>query len=139
MFDLRVRPWREKQATGEVIVVRVADDIVQSFESEREARRFQDTLVERTRQFNLQLHPEKTRLREFGPFAARNRRQRGEGKSATFGFLGCTHVCARKRSNGRFTVLRQTIRKRPPAKLAGVKLALRHRLHVPIPEQPRSQ
>jgi group II intron reverse transcriptase/maturase len=135
VFDLWVQRWRKRQATGEVIVVRFADDIVLGFESEQEARRFQGELTERFRQFNLELHPEKTRLLEFGPFAARNRHGRGEGKPETFDFLGFTHICATKRSNGRFTVLRQTIRKRLQAKLAEVKLALRHRLHDPIPAQ----
>lgn len=135
VFDLWVQTWRKKQANGEVIVVRFADDIVLGFQSEMDAKRFQDALVERFRQFNLELHPDKTRLLEFGPFAARNRRQRGEGKPETFDFLGFTHICATKRSNGRFTVLRQTIRKRLQAKLAEVKLALKQRMHVPIPEQ----
>jgi len=137
VFDLWVQRWRKKQATGEVIVVRFADDIVLGFESEREARQFQSELTERFHKFNLELHPEKTRLLEFGPHAARNRQQRGEGKPETFDFLGFTHICATTRSSGRFTVLRQTIRKRVQAKLAEVKLALRHRLHDPIPEQGR--
>ncbi|MFZ1834554.1 MAG: group II intron reverse transcriptase/maturase, partial [Pseudomonadales bacterium] len=135
VFDLWVQAWRKKQATGDIIVVRFADDIVVGFQREVEAKRFQDALVERFRRFNLELHPEKTRLLEFGPFAARNRRHRGEGRPETFDFLGFTHICATKRSNGRFTVLRQTIRKRLQAKLAEVKLALKRRLHVPIPEQ----
>ena len=135
VFDLWVQAWRKKQANGEVIVVRFADDIVLGFQSEMDAKRFQGALVERFRQFNLELHPDKTRLLEFGPFAARNRRQRGEGKPETFDFLGFTHICATKRSNGRFTVMRQTIRKRLQAKLAEVKLALKQRVHVPIPEQ----
>lgn len=135
VFDLWVQAWRKNRAAGEVIVVRFADDIVLGFQSEVEAKRFQTELVERFRRFNLQLHPDKTRLLEFGPFASRNRRGRGEGKPETFDFLGFTHICATKRSNGRFTVLRQTIRKRLQAKLAEVKLALRRRLHAPIPEQ----
>lgn len=118
-----------------MIVVRFADDIVLGFESEREARQFQGELMERFRQFNLELHPEKTRLLEFGPFAARNRRSRGEGKPETFDFLGFTHICAKTRSGGRFTVMRQTVRKRLQAKLGEVKLALRQRLHAPVPEQ----
>jgi RNA-directed DNA polymerase len=135
VFDLWVQAWRKKQATGEMIVVRFADDIVLGFESERDAKRFQGELTERFRQFNLELHLEKTRLLEFGPFAARNRQARGEGKPETFDFLGFTHICAKKRSNGRFTVLRQTVRKRLQAKLSAVKTELRRRLHVPIPEQ----
>jgi RNA-directed DNA polymerase len=135
VFDLWVQAWRKTQATGEVIVVRFADDIVLGFQSEREAKRFQVELEERFRQFHLEMHPDKTRLLEFGPFAASNRRRRGEGKPETFDFLGFTHICAKKRSNGRFTVLRQTIRKRLQAKLSEVKLALRRRMHAPIPEQ----
>jgi group II intron reverse transcriptase/maturase len=135
VFDLWVQAWRQKQAEGDVIVVRFADDIVLGFQSEMEAKRFRTELEERFREFNLELHPGKTRLLEFGPFAAGNRRKRGEGKPETFDFLGFTHICAKKRSNGRFTVLRQTIRKRLQAKLSEVKAELRRRMHDPIPEQ----
>ena len=86
------------------------------------------------RKFNLELHPEKTRLLEFGPFAIDQRQWRGEGKPETFNFLGFTHICVKKRSNGRFTVLRQTIRKRLQAKLNEVKAELQRRMHEPIPE-----
>src|SRR5690606_32809053 len=106
VFDLWAQAWRKKQAKGDVIVVRFADDIVLGFQSEVEAKRFRADLEERFREFNLELHAEKTRLLEFGPFAAENRRRRGEGKPETFDFLGFTHICAKKRSNGRFTVLR---------------------------------
>jgi group II intron reverse transcriptase/maturase len=135
VFDLWAQAWRRQQAKGDVIVVRFADDIVLGFQSEVEAKRFRTELEERFREFNLELHAEKTRLLEFGPFAAENRRRRGEGKPETFDFLGFTHICARKRSNGRFTVLRQTIRKRLQAKLSEVKAELRRRMHDPIPEQ----
>ena len=91
-------------------------------------------LIERMRKFSLELHPEKTRLLEFGPFAAENRKKRGEGKPETFNFLGFTHICGQKRGNGRFTVLRQTIRKRLQAKLSEVKAELKRRMHDPIPE-----
>src|SRR5260221_4412003 len=87
------------------------------------------------RKFNLELHPEKTRLLEFGPFAIDQRQWRGEGKPETFNFLGFTHICVKKRSNGRFTVLRQTIRKRLQTKLNEVKAELQRRMHEPIPEQ----
>ena len=137
VFDLWAQAWRKQQAKGDVIVVRFADDIVLGFQSEVEAKRFRVELEERFRQFNLELHAGKTRLLEFGPFAAGNRRRRGEGKPETFDFLGFTHICARKRSNGRFTVLRQTIRKRLQAKLSEVKAELRRRMHDPIPEQGR--
>jgi RNA-directed DNA polymerase len=86
------------------------------------------------RKFNLELHPEKTQLLEFGPFAIDNRKRRGEGKPETFNFLGFTHICVKKRSNGMYTVLRQTIRKRLQAKLNEVKAELQRRMHEPIPE-----
>jgi RNA-directed DNA polymerase len=134
VFDLWVQAWRRKQARGDVIVVRFADDIVLGFQNESEAGRFRQELAERLGKFGLELHPEKTRLLEFGPFAAENRKRRGQGKPETFDFLGFAHICAKKRSNGRFTVLRQTIRKRLQAKLNAVKAELRRRLHDPIPE-----
>jgi group II intron reverse transcriptase/maturase len=137
VFDLWVQAWRKKRAHGDVIVVRFADDIVLGFQSEMEARQFREELEERFRKFDLELHPDKTRLIEFGPFAADNRRRRGEGKPETFDYLGFTHICAKKRSNGRFTVLRQTIRKRLQAKLNEVNAELRRRMHDPIPEQGR--
>ena len=87
------------------------------------------------RKFDLELHPEKTRLLEFGPFAINNRQRRGEGKPETFNFLGFTHICGKKRSKGMFTVLRQTMRKRLQAKLKEVKAELRRRMHEPMPEQ----
>src|SRR6266700_222099 len=90
---------------------------------------------ERMQKFNLELHPEKTRLLEFGPYAIDQREWRGEGKPETFNFLGFTHICVKKRSNGRFTVLRQTIRKRLQTKLNEVKAELKRRMHEPIPEQ----
>ena len=86
------------------------------------------------KKFHLELHPDKTRLLEFGPFAIDNRQRRGEGKPETFNFLGFTHICVKKRSNGRFTVLRQTIRKRLQTKLNEVKAELQRRMHEPIPE-----
>jgi group II intron reverse transcriptase/maturase len=134
VFDLWVQRWRTVEARGDVIVVRFADDIVLGFQHKADAERFRRELGERFAKFNLELHPEKTRLVEFGPFAAQNRRRCGEGKPATFGFLGFTHICGKKRSNGRFTVLRQTDRKRMQAKLADVKVELRRRMHRPIPE-----
>jgi RNA-directed DNA polymerase len=134
VFDLWVQAWRRKQARGDVIVVRFADDIVLGFQNESEAVRFRQELAERLGKFGLELHPEKTRLLEFGPTAAASRKWRGQGKPETFDFLGFTHICATKRSNGRFTVLRQTIRKRLQAKLSEVKAELRRRMHDPIPE-----
>jgi group II intron reverse transcriptase/maturase len=137
VFDLWVQQWRRRHARGEVIVVRYADDIVLGFQVKSDAERFHAELAERFGRFGLQLHPEKTRLLEFGPYAARNRRRAGLGKPETFNFLGFTHICATKRSNGRFTVLRQTMRKRLQAKLGEVKTELRRRQHAPIPEQGR--
>ncbi len=134
VFDLWVRAWRRKQTHGDVIAVRYADDIVVGFQSKADAERFRAELAERFRKFQLELHPEKTRLLEFGPYAVKNRKQRGEGKPETFDFLGFTHICAKKRSNGYFTVLRQTIRKRLQAKLNAVKAELRLRMHAPIQE-----
>jgi group II intron reverse transcriptase/maturase len=133
VFDLWVQAWRRKQTRGDVIVVRFADDIVLGFQNQSDAERFRQELTERLGKFRLELHPEKTRLLEFGPLAARNRKLRGQGKPETFDFLGFTHICAKKRSNGRFTVLRQTIRKRLRAKLSEVKAELRRRMHDPIP------
>jgi group II intron reverse transcriptase/maturase len=134
VFDLWVQSWRQKRAHGEVIVVRFADDIVVGFNSKADADQFRAELTERMRKFNLELHPEKTRLLEFGPYAIDSRQWRGEGKPETFNFLGFTHICVKKRSNGRFTVLRQTIRKRLQAKLNAVKAELQRRMHDPIPE-----
>jgi group II intron reverse transcriptase/maturase len=135
VFDLWVQNWRRTRANGEVIVVRFADDAVLGFQHRSDAERFRKELSERFAKFHLEPHPEKTRLLEFGPFAARNRQRRGEGKPETFGFLGFTHIGAKKRSNGRFTVLRQTIRKRLQAKLGEVKTELRRRMHRPIRAQ----
>ena len=133
VFDLWVQAWRRKQTQGDVIVVRFADDIVLGFQYASDAKRFRQELAERLGKFRLELHPDKTRLLEFGPFAAENRKRRGEGKPETFDFLGLTHICGKKRSNGRFTVRRQTIRKRLQAKLGEVKAELRRRMHDPIP------
>ena len=134
VFDLWVQAWRRKRVHGDVIVVRFADDIVVGFNSKADADQFRAELTERLKKFNLELHPEKTRLLEFGPFAIDQREWRGEGKPETFNFLGFTHICVKKRSNGRFTVLRQTIRKRLQTKLNEVKAELQRRMHEPIPE-----
>src|SRR5204862_4436936 len=137
VFDLWIQTWRKKRTQGEVMVVRYADDIVVGFQAKSDAERFWTELRERMRKFHLELHPEKTRLLEVGPFAIENQKKRGEGKPETFNFLGFTHICAKKRSNGMFTVLRQTIRKRLQAKLNEVKAELRRRMHIPILEQGR--
>src|SRR5271165_3127324 len=137
VFDLWVRVWHQKRAHGDMIVVRFADDIVLGFQHKSDAERLWKELAERLRKFRLELHPDKTRLLEFGPFAAEHRKRRGQGKPETFDFLGFTHICGKKRSNGMFTVVRQTVRKRLQAKLSAVKTELRRRMHTPIPEQGR--
>ena len=135
-FDLWVRQWRTRRALGDVIVVRFADDFVLGFEHRHEAERFLEALRERFARFNLTLHADKTRLIEFGRFAAAARKRRGEGKPETFDFLGFTHSCAVRR-DGRFTIRRQTMRRRMQAKLREVRDTLRKRLHDPVPEQGR--
>jgi group II intron reverse transcriptase/maturase len=134
VFDRWVQRWRNTQARGEVIVVRYADDFIVGFQHKEEAERFIKDLRQRFAKFGLELHSEKTRLIEFGPWAAENRRRKGQGKPQTFDFLGFTHVCGRKRSNGYFTVYRQSMRKRLQAKLAEVKAELRRRMCRPVPE-----
>ena len=136
VFDLWVQRWRQTQARGDVVVGRFADDFVVGFEHREEAERFLAELRERFARFGLALHPDKTRLIEFGRHADRNRRDRGDGKPETFNFLGFTHSCSKTRK-GRFTVLRQTRRHRWQAKLHEVKTELRRRLHDSIPEQAR--
>jgi len=134
VFDLWVQRWRTKQARGDVMAVRFADDFVVGFQHHEEAERFLAELRERFSKFGLALHPDKTRLIEFGRYAARNRRWRGERKPETFNFLGFTHSCAKTRS-GKFTVLRQTMRTRWQAKLKEIKHELRRRMHTPVSEQ----
>ncbi len=134
VFDLWIQHWRKTQTNGDVIVVRFADDFVVGFQHRHEAERFLTDLRQRFAKFGLELHAGKTRLIEFGPFAANNRRRRDQGKPETFDFLGFTHICGKKRSNGMFTVIRQTMRKRLQAKLAEVKIELRRRLHDSVPE-----
>jgi group II intron reverse transcriptase/maturase len=134
-FDLWSRQWGKQQARGEMMGVRYADYLVLGCQVRSDAERFWKELTERLRKFRLELHPEKTRLLEFGRFAADNRQRRREGQPETFDFLGFTHICGKRRSNGRFTVLRQTMRKRLQAKLSEVKAELRRRLHTPLPEQ----
>ena len=134
VFDLWVQQWRTKQARGEVIVVRFADDFVVGFEHREEAERFQAELCERLEKFGLELHQEKTRLFAFGRKAASDWRHRGGPKPGTFNFLGFTHLCGKTRK-GEFTVLRRTMRQRLQAKLATVKAELRRRMHLPVPVQ----
>jgi group II intron reverse transcriptase/maturase len=132
-FDLWVQRWRERQARGDVVVVRFADDFVVGFEHRHEAEQFLTELRERFAKFGLELHPEKTRLIEFGRYADTNRRDRGDGKPETFNFLGFTHICAKTRK-GHFTVRRQTMRTRWQAKLKEVKTTLQRRMHATVAE-----
>ncbi|MGC8733277.1 MAG: reverse transcriptase domain-containing protein, partial [Halothiobacillaceae bacterium] len=133
-FDLWVNQWRGRHARGDVIVVRYADDWVAGFQFREDAVRFEHAVAERLAQFGLKLHPDKTRLIEFGRFARDNRGRRGQGKPQTFDFLGFTHCCGKTRK-GKFMVLRLTSAKRLRAKLQAVKLELRRRMHRPIKEQ----
>jgi group II intron reverse transcriptase/maturase len=131
VFDQWAERWGRRQARGEVMVVRWADDFIVGFEHRTDAEAFLGALRERLGRYGLELHPEKTRLIEFGRYAAERRRKRGLPKPETPGFLGFTHVCGRGR-NGRFTVVRRTVRERMRAKLREVKAELRRRLHEPI-------
>lgn len=133
-FDLWVQHWRKTKAQGEVIVVRWADDFVVGFQHRRDAEQFHQELAERLAKFNLKLHPEKTRVIEFGRYAAERRKRRGQGKPETFNFLGFTHICGQRKSDGRFTVLRRTMSKRKRSKLKAVKAELRQRMHQRVAE-----
>ena len=133
-FDLWVNQWRRHRARGDIIVIRYADDFVLGFQYDYEAENFLNHLRNRLLQFGLQLHPQKTRLIEFGRFAAGSRSKRGQGKPQTFDFLGFTHICGKTRK-GKFTILRKTIRKKWQAKSKEVYRELRRRMHEPIPKQ----
>ena len=134
VFDLWAERWRHREAVGTVIIVRYADDLIIGCEHERDARRFWDAMRDRLREFSLSLHPEKTRLIEFGRFAADRRAQRGLGKPETFNFLGFTFVCGTSR-RGQFLIKRKTRRDRMRAKLREIKEEMRWRRHHSIPEQ----
>lgn len=136
VFDLWADQWRRRHARGDVILTRFADDYVAGFEHRDDAERFLADLRERLANFGLELHPEKTRLIEFGRFAAQNRARRGDRKPETFEFLGFTHICAKTR-NGRFKLKRVTSKKKMRPKLSSVKTELRRRWHLSIPEQGR--
>src|SRR5271166_4375389 len=131
VFDLWADRWRKRHARGQVIIVRYADDIVMGFEHEGEARRFVADMRQRLEKFALSLHPEKTRLIEFGRYAAERRARRGLGKPETFNFLGFTHICGRS-SRGVFQLKRQTRRDRMRARLRAIKEELQRRMHEPI-------
>jgi RNA-directed DNA polymerase len=136
VLDRWARTWRNRHARGDMIIVRWADDFVVGFEHQGDAKRFLGDLRERFAKFSLELHADKTRLIQFGRFAAQNRAERGLGKPETFDFLGFTHICGKGRS-GQFWLKRTTIKKRMRAKLAEVKDQLKRRRHLPIPEQGR--
>ena len=131
VFDLWLEAWRKKVARGQVIVVRYADDLVVGFQTKADAERFLKEFEERLAKFGLEMHPEKTRLLEFGRFAAVDRRRRGEKKPETFTFLGFVHQCGTS-PRGLFMVWRQTANQRMVAKLKQIKQTLRHRMHEPL-------
>jgi group II intron reverse transcriptase/maturase len=136
VFDLWADQWRRRHAHGDVICVRFADDYVAGFEHRDDAERFLADLRERFAEFGLELHPDKTRLIEFGRFAARDRERRGDRKPETFEFLGFTHICA-KTKTGRFKLKRVTSKNKMRSKLRDLKSEMRRRMHHPIPEQGR--
>jgi group II intron reverse transcriptase/maturase len=132
VHDLWAHCWRQTKASGDMIVVRYADDTIAGFQHEHEARAFLDDLKERMRAFDLALHPDKTRLIRFGRYAAKQRERLGEGKPETFDFLGFTHFCTRSRRWGSFVIGRRTVKKRLRAKLKAIKVELRKSMHDPI-------
>src|SRR5712671_6925108 len=132
VFDLWVHRWRLTKASGDMIVIRYADDTIVGLQHEHEARAFLDDLKERMRKFELALHPDKTRLIRFGRHAVKQRAKLGEGKPETFDFLGFTHFCTRSRKWGIFVIGRKTIKKRMRAKMQAIKIELRRIMHDPI-------
>ena len=136
VLDLWAEQWRGREAQGDMIIVRYADDVVLGFEHEAEARRFLGALKARLEKFSLALHPDKTRLIAFGRFAADQRARAGLGKPETFDFLGFTFISGKTRQ-GKFLVKRKSRRDRAKAKLREIKDTLRRKMHLPIPEQGR--
>jgi RNA-directed DNA polymerase len=134
VLDLWAERWRRREASGDMIIVRYADDFIVGFQHETDGRRFLDMMRERLGEFALSLHPEKTRLIEFGRFAANNRKARGLGKPETFNFLGFSFICGKSR-RGKFQVQRKSRQDRMRAKLQAIKQELRQRMHQPIPQQ----
>lgn len=134
VLDLWVDWWRRTQTDRNVIAVRYADDFIIGFQIHADGERLLEDLRERLRKFGLELHGDKTRLIEFGRFAADTRKSRGKGKPETFNFLGFTHICAKTRKQGKFVVVRKTMRTKMQAKLKEVKGELRRRMHHPVPE-----
>ena len=134
VFDLWAHQWRRRYCQGDVRLIRYVDDIEVGFEKREEAEQFQEALRQRFAKFGLELHPEKTRLIEFGRFAQERRRKRGLGKPESFNFLGFTHICAKSRK-GKFQLERRTITQRFRTKLSEIKAELRRRRHLPVPVQ----
>lgn len=132
VFDLWIHQWRKRHCKGQCIVVRYADDFVIGFETEADARACLNALKERLHTFGLTLHPDKTRLIEFGRDSAARRQRDGRGRCETFDFLGFTHICGKTRKNRCFTVWRRTIAKRMSRTLAAIKEQLRRRRHDPV-------
>jgi len=133
VFDLWAQRWRRTTVRGDMVIVRYLDDFIVGFQSRKDAEQFLIALRERLGQFGLTLHPDKTRLLEFGRYAAQNRQERGQGKPETFQFLGFVHSCGRT-GKGEFMVHRHTAGERLRAKLKEVKAELRQRRHDPVPE-----
>jgi RNA-directed DNA polymerase len=133
-LDLWANRWRRREATGDMIIVRYADDFIVGFQHDRDARRFLDAMRERLGEFALSLHPEKTRLIEFGRFAEKDRQRRGLGKPETFNFLGLTFICGKSRQ-GYFQLKRKTRRDRMQAKLRQVKGKMRQHMRLPLSVQ----
>jgi RNA-directed DNA polymerase len=133
-LDLWAEQWRRRNTRGDIIIIRYADDFVMGFQHYGEAERFLGDLRERMAKFGLALHPEKTRLIEFGKFAIGSRKRQGLGKPETFDFLGFTHICSTTRKGRHFMIKRKTITKRLRRKLQEVKLELKRKMHDAIPE-----
>jgi len=133
-LDQWVHQWRKTRTDGDIVIIRYADDFVMGFQHKHDADRFLAALKERLEKFGLALHPDKTRLIEFGRFAIGNRRKRGEGKPETFDFLGFTHICAATRGRKWFHIYRKTVKKRLRTTLTRIKTAIRARMHDSIKE-----
>ena len=136
VFDLWAHAWRKKRTSGDMIIVRYADDIIVGFQKKSDANKFRHDLQQRLQGFGLELHPEKTRLVQFGKLAADFRKQDGKGRPETFDFLGFTHICG-KSKRGKFLLHRRTIKKRMRASLRAIRSELMRRRHLPIPDQGR--
>jgi RNA-directed DNA polymerase len=134
VFDLWIQWWRESRCNGDMIVVRYADDFVIGFENHDEAEACLEDLRVRFAKFGMKLHDGKTRLIEFGRFAASNRKERGEKRPGSFDFLGFTHTCGKRRSDGSFIIHRHSVAKRMRATFQAIRLKLRKRMHLPLGE-----